>query len=527
MARQRMPVRFHSGRAYFNVGVVSANNSLVGSSANDQVGSGGVTTVGTTAFVVRSPLWDNGAATDAGAVSFGSTTFINVGVVSANNSLVGSSANDQVGSGGVTTVGTTTYVIRSPLWDNGAATDAGAVSFGSTTFINVGVVSANNSLVGSSANDQVGSVAINMIGTAAFVVRSPLWDNGSATDAGAVTFGTSSYGFGVGQVSTTNSLVGSSANDQVGSGGINTIGTAAFVVRSPFWDNGAATDAGAVTFGTSSYGFGIGPVSAANSLVGSSANDQVGSVAINTIGTTAFVVRSPLWDNGAATDAGAVTFGTSSYGFGVGLVSTANSLVGSHPNDQIGSGGITLQGTTAYIVSSPNWCYGASATTTASSTFGIVGVVSSANSVTGVENALPQISIEQPVMTIISNGGNRNFGEVIIGSFESLIFSIKNTGTDDLLITGVPRVVVTGADAQQFTVTVQPPPMIVTGGSATVVVRFQPTSIGVKSALISISNNVSNQRSFQINLSGMGSIPISAWRQTFLAVRRIAVMAMT
>jgi hypothetical protein len=245
-----MPVRFHSGRAYFNVGVVSANNSLVGSSANDQVGSGGVTTVGTTAFVVRSPLWDNGAATDAGAVSFGSTTFINVGVVSANNSLVGSSANDQVGSGGVTTVGTTTYVIRSPLWDNGAATDAGAVSFGSTTFINVGVVSANNSLVGSSANDQVGSVAINMIGTAAFVVRSPLWDNGSATDAGAVTFGTSSYGFGVGQVSTTNSLVGSSANDQVGSGGINTIGTAAFVVRSPFWDNGAATDAGAVTFGT-------------------------------------------------------------------------------------------------------------------------------------------------------------------------------------------------------------------------------------------------------------------------------------
>jgi hypothetical protein len=147
--------------------------------------------------------------------------------------------------------------------------------------------------------------------------------------------------------------------------------------------------------------------------------------------------------------------------------------------------------------------------------------------VTGVENALPQISIEQPVMTIISNGGNRNFGEVIIGSFESLIFSIKNTGTDDLLITGVPRVVVTGADAQQFTVTVQPPPMIVTGGSATVVVRFQPTSIGVKSALISISNNVSNQRSFQINLSGMGSIPISAWRQTFLAVRRIAVMAMT
>ena len=45
------------------------------------------------------------------------------------------------------------YVVRSPSWDNGAATDAGAVTWGSGDEGVSGVVSAANSLVGSTAND--------------------------------------------------------------------------------------------------------------------------------------------------------------------------------------------------------------------------------------------------------------------------------------------------------------------------------------------------------------------------------------
>ena len=48
-----------------------------------------------------------------------------------------------------------------------------------------------------------------------------------------------------------------------------------YVVRSPDWDNGAVTDAGAVTWGNGTTGI-TGAVSAANSLVGSTADDQVG-----------------------------------------------------------------------------------------------------------------------------------------------------------------------------------------------------------------------------------------------------------
>ena len=48
------------------------------------------------------------------------------------------------------------YVVAAPHWDNGAATDAGAVTWGSGTSGVTGVVSRANSLVGSTANDEAG-----------------------------------------------------------------------------------------------------------------------------------------------------------------------------------------------------------------------------------------------------------------------------------------------------------------------------------------------------------------------------------
>ena len=72
---------------------------------------------------------------------------------------MGSTADDQVGAGGVTALSNGNYVVRSPYWDNGAAADAGAVTWGNGTSGVTGAVSAANSLVGSTAGDQVGYVA--------------------------------------------------------------------------------------------------------------------------------------------------------------------------------------------------------------------------------------------------------------------------------------------------------------------------------------------------------------------------------
>ena len=100
-------------------------STLAGSTAGDQVGSGGVTALGNGHYVVRSSSWANGSATNAGAVTWGSGTTGVSGAVSAANSLVGSTASDQVGVNGITALGNNNYVVASSSWDNGSAVDAG------------------------------------------------------------------------------------------------------------------------------------------------------------------------------------------------------------------------------------------------------------------------------------------------------------------------------------------------------------------------------------------------------------------
>ena len=70
---------------------------------------------------------------------------------------MGGSHSDLVGYGGVTALTNGNYVVRSPHWWNGSVYFAGAVTWGNGAGGTTGVVSAANSLVGSTANDQVGN----------------------------------------------------------------------------------------------------------------------------------------------------------------------------------------------------------------------------------------------------------------------------------------------------------------------------------------------------------------------------------
>ena len=81
------------------------------------MGSGGITALSNGNYVVGSTFWDNGTITNAGAVTWGNGTTGVSGAVSATNSLVGSKANDQVGSGGITALTNSNYVVRSPSFD--------------------------------------------------------------------------------------------------------------------------------------------------------------------------------------------------------------------------------------------------------------------------------------------------------------------------------------------------------------------------------------------------------------------------
>ncbi|TXT27160.1 MAG: cadherin domain-containing protein [Gallionellaceae bacterium] len=391
-------------------GAVSSTNSLVGSTAFDYVGTG-FTVLSNGNYLVQSTSWDNGAAANAGAVTWGSGAAGVAGVVSSTNSLVGSSANDSVGDGGIIALSNGNYVVRSPYWDNGAVADASAVTWGSGTTGVAGVVSAANSLVGSTANDQAGFGSITALSNGNYLVQNPYWDNGAAADAGAVTWmngttGALSNGTFGGAISAANSLVGSVAGDLSGSA-VTQLSSGNLLVRSTSWDNVStlAANAGAVTWmngatGALSDGTAGGAVSVSNSLIGSTANDMVGSGMIEHYLNLNILLLNPGWDNGSGVNAGAVTWMNSATGelsnstatlrvYG-GAIGAANSLLGSLTSDSLGSGGITQLGNGNFVIASPSWNGGRGAATWMNGATGALsgggtgGIISALNSLVGV-----------------------------------------------------------------------------------------------------------------------------------------------
>src|SRR5205823_6323652 len=137
------------------VGVVSSGNSLTGSTGFDSVGSGGVKALSNGNYVVSSKDWHNGAAV-VGAVTWAMADGSTVGAVTTGNSLVGSTGGDQVGFGGVTALSNGNYVVASPNWQNGTGV-VGAVTWSKADGTTLGAVTTSNSLVGSTDGDDVGS----------------------------------------------------------------------------------------------------------------------------------------------------------------------------------------------------------------------------------------------------------------------------------------------------------------------------------------------------------------------------------
>jgi len=365
-------------------GVVSASNSLVGASAGDGVGSAGsVIQTYDGYYLVQTSNFDNGA----GAITWNNESGGTIGVISAANSLVGSSSGDSIGSGGITFLNNGNYLVDSPNWNS----QAGAVTLGNGTSGTTGFVSASNSLVGAASGDQVGSGGIVLLNDGNFLVLSPDF-NGSA---GAVTWGNESDVASIGEsarhpavsgfsdgfagvVTSDNSLVGANSGDAIGSGGIVQLGLGEaddYLVLSPSWGGGK----GAITQASDAAGV-TGMVGSGNSLVGASTGDGVGSSGsiLEVGGSDYYLVQTASFDGGA----GAVTWNSESNGT-VGVLSAANSLVGSEAGDHVGSGGITVLLNGNYAVDSPDWNSGKGAVTFGSATSGVSGAVSSANSLVG------------------------------------------------------------------------------------------------------------------------------------------------
>lgn len=122
-----------------------------------------------------------------------------------------------------------------------------------------------------------------------------------------------------------------------------------------------------------------------------------------------------------------------------------------------------------------------------------------------------------------------HFGEATVGSFVERSFTIRNHGNAPLQLSGTPRVAISGAQAADFVVTVQPSSTVEGGSSVTFTVRFSPSAGGLRNARISISSNDSNESPFQFSLAGQGlnSQTSSAFYSSFLGTASTAIAAST
>jgi hypothetical protein len=367
--------------------VVSAANSLIGTTAGDEVGYGGLIALTNGNYVVVSSQWNNGTSgSHVGAATWGNGVTGIIGAVAANNSLIGTTPGDQIGSNSYVgnALSNGNYVVASPLWNNAA----GAATWGDGTAGIVGTVSASNSVVGTTAGDRVsGGAYVTPLSNGNYVICSPDWNNGVASShVGAATWGNGATGT-VGAVTAANSLVGTTAGDLVG------LYTAAlsngnYVVDSFHWNNGVANGLnGAVTWGNGASGI-SGAVSTGNSLVGAP-GDYVGETGVIALGNGNYVVGSEVWNNGVANS----RFGAATWGNGAnaifGGVSTSNSLVGTTPLDEVGGGydRVVALADGNYVVPSRLWDNGtiadAGAVTLASGKFRLKGSIQAWNSVLG------------------------------------------------------------------------------------------------------------------------------------------------
>jgi flagellar hook assembly protein FlgD len=131
---------------------------------------------------------------------------------------------------------------------------------------------------------------------------------------------------------------------------------------------------------------------------------------------------------------------------------------------------------------------------------------------TGAGGAVPEIAVEQPAGTNLSDGtATIDCGAANVGSATSPItFTVKNSGSAGLTLTN--PVGKDGTHAADFAVSAIAS-SVATGGSTTFTVTFTPGAGGSRTAAIHITSNDSDETPFDINLTGTGLVPEIAVEQ--------------
>ncbi|WP_430399562.1 choice-of-anchor D domain-containing protein [Flavobacterium sp.] len=124
---------------------------------------------------------------------------------------------------------------------------------------------------------------------------------------------------------------------------------------------------------------------------------------------------------------------------------------------------------------------------------------------------IPEIDIQGNSISIVDGDttpsllDDTDFGSELVGNTIVKTFTIENSGVDPLTLTGVtPYVVISGANAADFSVSVVPSGTIAAAGTTTFEITFQPSALGLRTATLSIDNNDADENPYNFNIQGQG-----------------------
>ncbi|MFD0878218.1 choice-of-anchor D domain-containing protein, partial [Massilia pinisoli] len=83
-------------------------------------------------------------------------------------------------------------------------------------------------------------------------------------------------------------------------------------------------------------------------------------------------------------------------------------------------------------------------------------------------------------------------------------FTIENTGTAVLNLTGTPKVSISGTNASDFTVSVQPASSVASNSTTTFEITFDPSAAGARTATVSIANDDADENPYSFAIQGTG-----------------------
>ncbi|GAB4332954.1 MAG: hypothetical protein OHK0038_08900 [Flammeovirgaceae bacterium] len=124
-----------------------------------------------------------------------------------------------------------------------------------------------------------------------------------------------------------------------------------------------------------------------------------------------------------------------------------------------------------------------------------------------------EINLQGNSVTIVNGDSSPDtndhtkFNSTSLGSSSTRTFTIQNSGLGSLAISNV---LISGTNADQFSITTSPNSSVAASGSTTFEITFLPTSIGTKTATINISNSDCDEYSYTFDIEGIATPPNNA-----------------